>query len=375
MRAAAADRLATAAAAELSAVTAHAFAIDGWLPEADVPDLRRCVLQRFGGAVVIEQLAREEWSHREPPVVLSNPSLFKPFEALTALLPLPRYGSIDPTPFVAVGFPMLFGMIVGDVGYGLVLAVIATIIRARSREASIWNTLSRIALPCALFSIVFGALYGELFGSAGQQWFGLRPLLFDREQAVMAGLFVALGVGVVHTVLGLVLGMIASGGSRRAVMSRGVQLVMMLLIVLALLSAVHVLPSALFTPLAIAALVGFPILLVLEGIIAPIEFLSTLSSTLSYVRIMALGTASVLLAVVANSMIGLFGSALVGVLFGVLFHLVNFALGVFSPTIHALRLHYVEFFRQFYSPGGARYEPLRHGATSTSTALPLRGPQ
>lgn len=374
IRAGAADRLATAAAAELSAFTTHAFAIDGWLPEADVPELRRCLQQRFDGEVVVEQLAREEWSHREPPVVLSNPPLFRPFETLTALLPLPRYGTIDPTPFMAIGFPMLFGMILGDIGYGAVLGVLAVVIRSRSRDASIWNTIARIALPCALFSVVFGALYGELFGSVGQLWLGLRPLLFDREQAVLAALFVAIGVGVVHTALGLVLGMLASRGANRVVLSRGVQLGMILLIVLALLSAVHVLPSRLFTPFAIAALVGFPVLLVLEGILAPIEFLSTLSSVLSYVRIMALGTASVLLAVVANSMIGLFGSALVGILFGMLFHLVNFALGVFSPTIHALRLHYVEFFRQFYSPGGSRYEPLRHNPTAAPTALPARGP-
>ncbi|MCU0621326.1 MAG: hypothetical protein MUC69_07480 [Gemmatimonadales bacterium] len=75
---------------------------------------------------------------------------------------------------------------------------------------------------------------------------------------------------------------------------------------------------------------------------------------------MALGTASVMLAIVANEMVGTMGSVLVGVLFALLFHLVNFGLGLFSPTIHALRLHYVEFFGTFYSPGGVKYEPLGH---------------
>jgi V/A-type H+-transporting ATPase subunit I len=92
--------------------------------------------------------------------------------------------------------------------------------------------------------------------------------------------------------------------------------------------------------------------------VAPIEFLSTLGNILSYARIMALGVASVMLAVVANRMVGAIGSATVGVVFALLFHLVNFAIGLFSPTIHALRLHYVEFFGKFYSPGGVRYEPL-----------------
>ena len=75
---------------------------------------------------------------------------------------------------------------------------------------------------------------------------------------------------------------------------------------------------------------------------------------------MALGTASVMMAVVANRLAGSVGSVLVGVLFGLLFHLVNFALGIFAPTIHGLRLHYVEFFGKFYSPGGQEYRPFSH---------------
>jgi V/A-type H+-transporting ATPase subunit I len=88
--------------------------------------------------------------------------------------------------------------------------------------------------------------------------------------------------------------------------------------------------------------------------------LSTFSNILSYARVMALGTASVMMAIVANRLAGSFGSVVVGVVFGLLFHLVNFALGVFAPTIHGLRLHYVEFFGKFYSPGGQQYRPLRH---------------
>jgi V/A-type H+-transporting ATPase subunit I len=75
---------------------------------------------------------------------------------------------------------------------------------------------------------------------------------------------------------------------------------------------------------------------------------------------MALGVASVMLAVVANRMVGAIGSVAVGIVFGLLFHLVNFAIALFSPTVHALRLHYVEFFGKFYSPGGVQYQPFAH---------------
>jgi V/A-type H+-transporting ATPase subunit I len=102
------------------------------------------------------------------------------------------------------------------------------------------------------------------------------------------------------------------------------------------------------------------VLIALEGAIAPIEFLAALGNVLSYARVMALGMASVMLAVVANRMGGAVGSAVVGFLFALLFHLVNFAIGIFGPTVHALRLHYVEFFGKFYSPGGMTYKPFAH---------------
>jgi V/A-type H+-transporting ATPase subunit I len=135
---------------------------------------------------------------------------------------------------------------------------------------------------------------------------------------------------------------------------------MVLLIVLALLAAFDVLPPALLTPSVIALLVAFPVLVALEGIIAAVELLSTLGNMLSYARVMALGLASVMLAIVANRMSGVVGSTVVGVLLALLFHLVNFGIGVFGPSIHALRLHYVEFFGKFYSPGGMRYQPFAH---------------
>jgi V/A-type H+-transporting ATPase subunit I len=131
-----------------------------------------------------------------------------------------------------------------------------------------------------------------------------------------------------------------------------------ILIIVALLAVLRILPRGLFTPAVIGLLVAFPILVIAEGLVGPIELLSTLGNILSYTRIMALGTASVMLAVVANRMVGSFGSAAVGVVFALLFHLVNFAIALFSPTIHALRLHYVEFFGKFYSPGGVRYRPF-----------------
>ncbi|MGB5545110.1 MAG: V-type ATPase 116kDa subunit family protein, partial [Polyangiales bacterium] len=151
-------------------------------------------------------------------------------------------------------------------------------------------------------------------------------------------------------------------------LGKGMAALMVVLIALALMAASGMLPERFFTPLVITTLVALPILIIGEGVLAPIEFVSTLGNVLSYARIMAVGTASVMMAVVANRMVGAFGSVVVGILFALVFHLINFVLGVFSPTIHVLRLHYVEFFGKFYSPGGAQYRPFRHWSARESAS-------
>jgi len=80
---------------------------------------------------------------------------------------------------------------------------------------------------------------------------------------------------------------------------------------------------------------------------------------LSYLRIAAIGLASVYLAKVANDMAGMAGNLIVGVIIALLIHALNLVLGAFSPTIHSLRLHYVEFFRKFYEGGGRPYQPFK----------------
>lgn len=342
-------------------LTPRAFAIEGWLPTSAVPRLRSSLASHVGGATVVEELDRESWRAEEAPVVLSNPRLFRPFESIVGIMPLPRYGTIDPTPYVAVVFPMMFGMIIGDIGYGLLLAVLGLVLHARARPGSLLRTIAEIAGPCAAFAIVFGALYGEFFGDLGRRWFGMHALLFDREESLVAALAVTAGLGLAHVFLGLIVGTVSAARHEpRHALGRGLSALMLALVAVTLLAAIEVLPRALFTPLVITLLVAFPILVFVEGLLAPIDFLTTLGSVLSYTRIMALGTASVMLAVVANRMVGALGSTLVGLVFALLFHLVNFTIGLFSPSIQAMRLHFVEFFGKFYSPGGRRYEPFAH---------------
>jgi V/A-type H+-transporting ATPase subunit I len=362
------DHLATIEATEQAVVTPRAFILEGWLPSTARPELDRQLGKSFGNQVEIETVSSEEWAGDTVPVVLTNPRLFRPFETITGMMPLPKYGTVDPTPFVAVFFPMFFGVVLGDIGYGTMLGIISLILRIRSQPDTTLRSITEIGLACSLFTIIFGFLYGEFFGDLGRR-IGLHPIIFNREEAFFPFLGFALALGIVHIVIGLLVGAVKMfRGDKRRAIGKGMAAVMVVLIALSLMAAFGMLPKRFFTPLAITALVSLPILIIGEGVLAPIELVSTLGNVLSYARIMAVGTASVMMAIVANRMVGAFGAVWVGVLFALVFHLLNFVLGVFSPTIHMLRLHYVEFFGQFYSPGGSQYRPFRHWSAHESAS-------
>ena len=147
-------------------------------------------------------------------------------------------------------------------------------------------------------------------------------------------------------------------GKRRLILARSATLALVLATLALLLSYGGYLPGA-FGRWALLAML--PLLLVsiaLEGFLAPLALLTSIGNILSYARLMALGLASVMLADVANLMVEFLRPAALGVGAAVLLHALNFAMGLFSPAIQALRLHYVEFFDKFYEAGGKPYEPL-----------------
>ncbi|MDH4283430.1 MAG: hypothetical protein OEV36_12300, partial [Myxococcales bacterium] len=259
------DRLAAIEAMENAVVTQRAFVLEGWVPSAARAELERHIATSCGSQIEIETVSSEEWLGDTVPVVLRNPRLFRPFEAITRMMPLPKYGTVDPTPFVAIFFPMFFGIVLGDIGYGGLLGTISLILRLRSKPGSKLRSISEIGLACSLFSIVFGFLYGELFGDLGHH-VGLHPIIFNREEAFFPFLGLAIALGLVHVVIGLLLGAVTMfRKDKRRAMGKGMAAVMVVLIALALMAAFEMLPARFFTPLVIAVLVAFPILIIGEG--------------------------------------------------------------------------------------------------------------
>ncbi len=355
------DRLSLLTATASAYETRMCFFINGWMPSRDVEGLRKRLDETFKGKVVIDEKEIKEEDLDRVPIVLNNPPYFRPFELFTSLLPLPAYTSYDPTPYIGIFFPVFFGMILGDAGYGLLLIIISLVLLKRYRKKQIVLDGAKILLVSSLYAVFFGLLYGEFFGDLPQRLYGIEPPCVERRTAIIPMLCFTASIGVVHVFLGLFLGALTSlrRKEKREAVYKLVSIIIILCIIAVVASISGLFPYVLARPVIIAILVLTPLLLFAGGLLAPLELLKSIGNIISYVRIMAIGLTSVLLAFVANRLGGLTGDIVTGAAVAGLLHFLNIILGVFSPTIHSLRLHYVEFFSKFVVQGGRRFEPLR----------------
>ncbi|MBW2477523.1 MAG: ATPase [Deltaproteobacteria bacterium] len=355
------ERLALYQASAAAYATQHCFVVQGWMAADQVSGLEHELGREFNGRVVLEEQAIVEEDLDRVPVSLRNTGYFAPFELFSQLLPLPKYTSYDPTPFIGLFFPVLFGMTLGDIGYGLILLPIGFLMATRFPGRRLVTDLGKVLGVSAVYTILFGLLFGELFGNLGETWLGLHPIWVDRSKAVVPMIAFALTVGIVHIALGLLFGFWSDlrRHERREALFRLTMLTTILLLALALVAWLNPRSWLATGPLLASVSLLLPVLFAAGGLLAPLELLKTIGNIISYVRIMAIGLSSVLLAVVANQLGGMTGDVLLGILVAGLLHLFNLLLGVFAPTVHALRLHYVEFFSKFLDLGGRRFEPWR----------------
>ncbi len=348
--------------------TEMAGLIYGWIPCRMLTDLRLRLGDEFGGKVVLEEcpVAPKEWA--SVPVALRNPGFLRPFETLTRLVALPRYGSTDPTPYVAAFFPLFYGMILGDVGYGLLLLVAAAMVRRRYRSHPLVRDLSTIFLSASGSAIVFGLLFGELFGELGE-YVGLHPVL-DRMQAFLPLLSLSIGIGTVHVVLGLALGARSAWrhGNQQECLTKCGGMVLVLSFIALIASVAGLVPRQWMPAEVVGLLFSLAIIFIFGGGRGAME-LHNLVNVLSYLRLMGIGVASAALAFAANKLGGMVGNVFLGIVIAGTLHGINVVFGILSPTIQSLRLHYVEFFENFFAPGGRPYKPFRH----LHPVLPVRG--
>jgi V/A-type H+/Na+-transporting ATPase subunit I len=364
-RAALAAELEQLEAVEQVGETSHTFVAVGWVPRGELSRLRRELGHSASGELVVERLPARD---AEPPVLLANRALARPFEFLVRLFDLPRSAAFDPTTLMALVLPLMVGVMVGDVVYGVVLLCLAIFAGRRfGRGSPAVRDLSRVFVAGALWAIVFGFLFGEALGDVGRR-LGLPALWLYRggPDAVEPLLLFSLAIGATHVVLGSLLGIWESARSRRRaeLLERSGSLLALAGVFALAGVAVDRLSGAALLPAAGAIVAGLVLLVVPRGllgmIMGPLEFVGTLGNILSYLRVGAVGLASAYLALVANEL-GALGPIWLGLLVATFFHVLNLALASFSPMIQALRLHYVEFFSKFYEGGGHAFRPFGEG--------------
>ena len=359
------ERLSLLSASASAFQTKMCFFINGWVPASNIDGLKKQLTASFGNQVVVEEKEMLEEDLERVPVMLKNPAYFKPFELFTRVLPLPAYTSLDPTPFIGIFFPVFFGMILGDAGYGIVLLILSIVLKKRFLKKKLHSDAAQILFISSLYTIFFGILYSEFFGDLPHRLFGIEPICVERRIAVIPMLYFTLAVGAAHILLGLFLGIITAlrKKTNKEAFFKLISILIIVCLIIVLASFFNVFPEIMTQPVIMVILCLMPFLLFTGGLLAPLELLKSIGNIISYVRIMAIGLTSVLLAFTANNIAGRTGNIVIGISVALMLHLLNIVLGVFSPAIHSLRLHYVEFFSKFFEQGGKGFEPLKKDET------------
>ncbi|MGM0771310.1 MAG: V-type ATP synthase subunit I [Halobacteriota archaeon] len=372
------------------ATSEHTFIIDGWVPEESVSKLENIVSTATNGRAYVSVQEIEKKDTDIIPIEYDNPKAARPFQTIMDLYARPKYKEIDPTSLIFISFPLFYGMILGDIGYALILLTLAFAIKKMVKSDAL-EPLMNVLIYCQISTLIFGILYGEILGFplasyhtahgsapgliAGFETINLfvSPIAGEmvtypihRTHLVMTLIGVTAFIGFLHINFGYLLGFINENkkhGFTAAILEKGSWIVVELGIILAVLGYTGVVPTEIIG--IIVFLIGFVMLVKGEGVKGPIELPALLSNALSYTRLIAVGLSSIYIAstvnLIAFDMIWPQGGivAAIGAIIVFIFgHALNTVLSIIAPGLHALRLQYVEFFGKFYEGGGRKYNPF-----------------
>ncbi|MHB9002791.1 MAG: V-type ATP synthase subunit I [Coriobacteriia bacterium] len=354
--------------------TEYAFVVTGWMPVDEIKGLRQSIHEHWADDVIVNQTDIEEKDFGDTPVALKNPKVIEPFQKLLGVYGVPRYGTMDATWMLFVFYPLFLGMIVGDIGYGLIMLGLVLWMRFKFKENEGIKLATSILGPAATSVIAFGFLYGEFFGDVlGPKYlnviqpFSIGPVEFPflRTHFITQFMIIAIAVGVVQIVLGLVFGVVNAVRTKNKhhLYEKGGILVLLGGIAVAVVIAVFAdmfgqwstWGQLLFAGIALA---GFVYAIKGGGVMGVIETIESVAHMASYIRIMAVGLAGAIFADAINEIVAGTGNIAVGALIAVILHGLGFVMAAFSPSIHALRLNFLEFFGKFYETGKQEYSPF-----------------
>lgn len=387
-----ADRVESLNAIPKFGQSGHVFVITGWIPSEKIEETRKVLDKKFEGKV---ELTEEQPSHEEmdeAPTALKNPAAVRPFEFIYTLVSPPKYGHLDPTFLVAIFFPILFGFMLGDMGYALVLfggaMLLKRILKKRESKSLFFSLFTNVMIICSISSFIFGLLYFEFFGDLlfrllgwppgtvkwvwgytanGQPWgWPLERIAKENPDIFKILLIVVIIIGVLHLGASLTIGLIdAIKHKERKHAMEKVGFLLFILGLVMIFGSLWGIKGAkdIMVPLgAIVAVGGIVLAFVGGGFGGGLEAALVFGNLLSYARLYGIGLASVILAEVANELGAEFGSGLMvilGIIVAGALHALNIALGILSPSIQSLRLNLVEGFTKFYKETDVVYKPFK----------------
>ncbi len=366
-----------AAAATEIAKSDATFQLEGWV-RADEAELLKLTVEKVTDAFYLD--VREPGEDEAPPSVVQNKAFARPFEEVTNLYSRPDPKGIDATPYMAPFYVLLFGLMLSDTGYGVVLSIGCWLYLKFKKPTGISGGFAKVLFWGGLSTIVWGVLVGTFFGMDFDTLFGTNnifPLLVDPMGDPIMMLILCFGLGVLHILFGVALKMKMSFERhdwQTAIFDNFSWMLIILGLIMLALEQTKMIGT-------IMAIVGALMILLFKGRAKKNVFSRTasglgelyqvtsfLSDILSYARLFALGIATGVIASVFNDLcamltgspnifLRILGIAVACALL-VALHAFNIAINTLGAFVHCARLQYVEFYGKFYEAGGREFRPL-----------------
>lgn len=348
--------------------TDKVFLLEGWLPADRCAEIEK-TLRPFTCA--IETRGPTEDEYPQVPVQLKNNKLTRPLNMVTEMYSLPAYGTLDPNPLMAPFFILFYGIMMADMGYGLLMMIASVIISKKYRPKGTSGELFSLLGLCGISTFIMGALTGGFFGDFLTQLVAIvspgtvfaLPKLFDPLDDLTMILIGSMALGMVQIVTGMAISLIEKCKRKKFLDAFFEEITWWIVFIGIALLALGKGAAVLYVG-CVLVLLG-PIVQgkgwgKLTGVFGSLynHVTGYFGDILSYTRLMALMLAGSVIAQVFNMLAAMPGNVIAFIIISMLGNAMNFGLNLLGCYVHDLRLQCLEFFNKFYVDGGKPFRPM-----------------
>lgn len=348
--------------------TDKVFLLEGWLPADRCAALEKA-LEPFTCAIETREPTEDEYP--QVPVQLKNNKLTRPLNMVTEMYSLPAYGTLDPNPLMAPFFILFYGIMMADMGYGLLMMIASVIISKKYRPKGTSGELFSLLGLCGISTFIMGALTGGFFGDFLTQLVAIvspgtvfaLPKLFDPLDDLTMILIGSMALGMVQIVTGMAISLVEKCKRKKFLDAFFEEITWWIVFVGIALLALGKGAAVLYVGCALV-LLG-PIVQgkgwgKLTGVFGSLynHVTGYFGDILSYTRLMALMLAGSVIAQVFNMLAAMPGNVIAFIIISMLGNAMNFGLNLLGCYVHDLRLQCLEFFNKFYVDGGKPFRPM-----------------